>query len=244
MPFETQDLPPTGAVTPPATPGTTEAPAAPAASADHNRVFLVAGERAFKDPQSAVKHIESAQAHIATLEGERQADREKIQHLEAEVARMKKIVDALDGRAAPGTAAPTQPLSNEQIAEQAANLAVGLIASAQTESQRKSNLDSSEAAAKEAYGEKYKDEVARIAASLGMSLKAVDALGMESPEGFKTLFLPKTAAPAQPTRGSVTAPAGAPQTTPPKGGNIVKMREKDRISHVASKMKAAGVAGY
>jgi hypothetical protein len=218
--------------------------AAQSAAPDHTSVFLVAGERAFKDADSVVKKIENADSHIATLEAERQADRDRLAEQEAELERLRKIEGALDGKTT-GNADETSQLSNEEIAAQAAKLAVGLIEQSNSVAVQEANLESAEAAAKEAYGEGYKGKIADIASELGMTLAAVDALGKQSPSAFAKLLLPtQSGSSPQPTRSSVMPPANNQQGQQTAPVNVTKMREKDRIAHTASLMKEAGVEGY
>jgi hypothetical protein len=246
MPFE----PPSGDETKPpeqiAADQAAKEAATKATATDHTSAFLVAGDRAFRDADSVVKNIESAQSHIATLEAERKADRERLASQDAEIERLKKIVDGLDGRDDDtGKAAQTEQLSKDELVAHAAKLAVGMIAQTQTETQQAENLAGCEAAAAAAYGKDSVQKVAELAASLKMSLAQVDALGKESPEAFARLFLPKDPGAAhQPSQGTVIPPAGVTPQRDEQPVNIVKMSERDRIQHVAAKMAAAGVGGY
>lgn len=211
----------------------------------HNNVFLVAGERAFGDAESVVKKIESADTHIATLEAEGKVNREALDTALAEVSRLKKIEDSLDGRPS-GNPDQTDQMSIEEVAAHAAELAVGKIAQNRTVEAQNQNLAGCEAKAKEAYGDTYVNTISTIATKLNMSLKAVDELSKSSPDAFSRLFLPAdSGAPHQPTRSSHNAPTGDEHNNDSdKPVNIVKMREGDRMSTVAAKMKAAGVPGY
>lgn len=219
--------------------------AAQANAQDHQSVFLVAGERAFKDAESVVKNIENAQSHIATLEAERGTDRERLAAQDAEIARLKKIEEGLDGRDQPGNADATSQLSNEELAAHAAKLAVGLIEQDNTVAVQNANLASAEAKAKEAYGDDYATKVIGIAKELGMNPAAIDALGKQSPSAFAQLFLPKSAGSShQPSTSTINLPAGQQNGSEHKPVNVTKMRERDRIAHVGSLMKDAGVPGY
>jgi hypothetical protein len=248
MPFEKdQELNPDGTpkVVDPKEPVVDPTLAPAAAPNDHNQVFLVAGERAFRDAESVVKNIENAQAHITTLEAERVTDREALATAQAEVARLKKIEDGLDGRQS-GNDDRTDQMSIEQVAAQAADMAVGKIAQSKTVAEQTKNLADSEAKAEAAYGKDYLNKISEIATNLNMTLKAVDELGKSSPSAFARLFLPASPGqPHQPTTSTVLSPADSQQNRDPaKPVNIVKMRERDRMSTVAALMKDAGVAGY
>ena len=215
-----------------------------APAGDHTSVFLVAGDRAFRDADSVVKHVEHAQSHISTLEAERAADRERLASQEAELERLRKIESALDGKPT-GNVDQTGQLSKEEIAAHAAKLAVGLIEQSHTVAQQDANLLKVEEAAKAAYGDDYKSKIVEIASGLGMTPAAIDALGKQSPSAFAKLLLPaQSGSSHQPSRGSVIPPDPNQQGQNPQPVNIVKLREKDRISHVATLMKAAGVNGY
>ena len=219
--------------------------AAQAPATDHTSVFLVAGDRAFKDADSVVKNIENAQAHIATLEAERQADRDRLTAQDAELARLKKIEEGLTGRDT-GNVDTTSQLSNEELAAHAAKLAVGLIQQSDTVAVQNANLAKAEAAAKEAYGEDYHAKVIDIAKQHGMAPSAIDALGKQSPTAFAQLFLPKAASSShQPSTSTVNLATGNGQSgSETKPVNVTKLREKDRIAHVSTLMKNAGVNGY
>lgn len=248
MPFDKKDPELNEDGTPkvdPTQPVVTPTPVAPAAN-EHNKVFLVAGERAFGDAESVVKKIESADAHIITLEAEGKVNREALEAATGEIERLKKISDSLDGQTQPGKPDQTDQMSNDQLAAHAASLAVGLINQNKTVEEQNLNLAGAEAKAKEAYGETYISKIGEIAQSLNMTLKAVDELGKSSPAAFGRLFLPATSGtPHQPTTSSVNAPIGTEQQNDPaKPVNIVKMREGERMSIVAQKMKDAGVPGY
>ncbi len=203
------------------------------------RVFLIAGERAFRDPDSAVKHIEHAQSHIATLEKERDADRKTIAELQAENERLKKIADAIGSHTNPGKDVQTEHLSKEELAKHAAELAAGLIQSQQTEKAKNANLDAALKLAEATYGDKYKAVVAEKATALGLSLPAVDALAKDSPDAFKRLFIEeKKGSGFQPTRGTVNTASLNQQSGENQPRNITKMKEKDRMAYVASLLKA------
>lgn len=217
------------------------------AADDHTKVFLVAGERAFKSPDDAVAHIEHAQTHISTLEAERAADRERIEAQEAELQRLRNLEAGLQGRENnSGNAAQTEQPSKEDIAKHAADLALGIIKNNQSEAVKTANLVEAEKAAAAAYGDGYKAKVVEMATKVGMSPAQVDALGKDSPEAFKRLFVPaEPGQPHTPSQGSVNVDDlnGGQQKPAPR--NILKMRsEKDRITEVSARMKAAGVAGY
>jgi len=214
---------------------------------DHNQVFLVAGERAFADADSVVKHVEHAQSHIATLETESETSRSKIAEQAAEILRLQKIEEVMNGQPATGNQDQTDLMSNDQLAAHAAKLAVGLITQNQEQSTQNSNLTKSEAAVEAAYGtETYRAEVGKIAASLGMTLEAVDALGKTSPDAFNRLFLPagKPDSGHQPSTGSTYQSTQQQTSSQQEPVNIVKMREPERLALVSQKMKAAGVDGY
>lgn len=212
-------------------------------TSDHTSVFLVAGDRAFRSADDVVKNIENAQSHITTLEAERAADREKLAESEAELERLRKITDSLDGRNASGNAGQTDQLSKDEIATQAAVAAVELINQNHTAEEKKANLAAAEAAAQEAYGDQYVAKIKEIAGKHNMTLAAVDKLSETSPSAFKQLFLPAEAGqPHVPSTGSVNLPGGQQEQQPNTDGkNVVKMRERQRISHVTDRMKAAGV---
>jgi len=210
---------------------------------DHQSVFLVAGERAFRDADAVVKNIESSQSHITTLEAEGKVGRDRITELEKENARLQKIEDSLDGRNQTGNADTTSQLSNDELAIQAANAAVGMIEQKASEEVRSANLAGAEAKAELAYGkEGCQAKIEEIATTLGMNLAAVDELGKTSPDAFARLFLPAAPGmPHTPTRTTVNMPAGDGQQQETKPANVTRMRERERISHVTGKMEAAGI---
>jgi len=222
--------------------------AAPAASTtdNHNQVFLVAGERAFSDAGAVVKHVEHSQSHIATLETEAETSRGTIAEQAAEILRLKKVEEALNGQSTTGTVGQTDLLSNEQLATNAAKLAQGMIAEQSTVNAQNSNLAAVEAAAEKVYGEGYQAKVGEIAKKLGMTLQEVDSLGRTSPDAFSKLFLPADAGSShQPSSGTIQRSlADQQQLSNQQPRNITKMREPERRTLVAEKMKAAGVEGY
>lgn len=230
--------------TTPATPPT--APGTPVVPAAHNQVFLVAGERAFTDAASVVKHVEHSQSHIQTLEAERNADRVKLDEQDKELQRLRTIEASLEvGQAQDRTVPQTEQLSTEQLAAQAAQVAVGLIEESSNKATQQNNLATLEAQAKAAYGDEYAAKVVAIGQELGMSPQAIDALGSTSPDAFSRLFLPSTGVSQslQPSTGTL-ATGGPAIAAAPVAVNLSKMKEKERLVTVAERMKAAGVSGY
>lgn len=247
MPFD--DKTNKNTAVPPATPATVESQGAPEIqaqpAADHTQVFLVAGERAFRSADDVVTHVTHAQNHISTLEEERKSDREKLESQTKEIARLKLIEESLvPGHTTDRKPAETPQVSTEQMAAQAATLAVGLLAETKAKELQQSNLADVEALAKQSYGDTYATEVVKIGAAIGMTPEAIDDLGRTSPDAFKKLFIPSSAqAQHQPSRSTVQV--SEQQTSPvDKPFNVVKMRERERLTAVAERMRAAGVSGY
>lgn len=204
---------------------------------DPTKVFLAVGDRAFKDADSVAKHIQHAQNHIATLENERKQDKELMAQLTAEVERLKKIEEAIR-QGNPGTGEQTALPSKDELAKQAAQLAIGILESTQTENQQKANLAKAEEAAKQKFGEAYKQKVAEKAKQVGLTLKAVDALAAESPDAFAKLFLDgQPVSSSQPTSGTVDTASLHEQKKPVERKNIVKMSDKERREYVASLLR-------
>lgn len=198
---------------------------------DPTQVFLAVGDRAFKDASSVAKHIEHSQNHIKTLEEEREADRNKLAEIEKELERLRKVEEGVRAGESGNDPEPTTGQSNEDLAKQAAEIALGLIDSKNTESKQKANISEAEKLAKEQFGEKYKEKVLERAKELGLTPEAVDAMAAESVPAFQRLFLSDTKKPpASPSSGNVTAPPGTDGERQPR--NVLKMNERDRRSYI------------
>ena len=195
-------------------------------------VFLVVGDRAFRDKDAVVTKIAHSEKHIATLEAERKADREARAALEAEVARLKLIADSLNVNT-PVSQVVTPTIDKDELVQ----AVTSKIAMQQNESVRNENLNKAHEEAKAVYGDSYKTKVAEIAKSLGMPISSVDALAKDSPAAFKKMFLPANTT-AQGNAHSINAGSGVnTQQLNAKPGdgtrvNVMKLSAADRQAHV------------
>lgn len=217
-------------------------------------VFMVVGERAYRTQDDVVNKLNHADQHIATLESERDADRQTIKNqeteigtLKAEVERLTKIVDALPG--GKDTNAVTSGKEQQTAIPSKEELVKDVLDEMQaktTAEQRKANHTACIEAAKKKFGDGNVDaEVERIAGDLGMSVDQVVQLAAHSPKGFNKLFLGGTgdipAGPSQSSRDVNTNSFQDTQQSTEKPVNITKLPERARISHVKQRMTAAGI---
>lgn len=215
-------------------------------------VFMIVGDRAYHTQDDVAKKLQHSDSHIATLESERKTDRERIQQLEAENARLNKIVDNMPGKgngADPsGKGSSTENLSIEEIVQRTAQHVTAQQQQDRARQEQESNLTACEQKAKELYGDSYKDTIRQRGQELGMSGAQIDALGKESPNAFSRLFLnDEGVRPASPSYddGGVNS-AAIKQQQQGQGNdnrpvNVTKLRERDRISTVTERMKKAGI---
>lgn len=215
---------------------------------DPNRAFMIIGDRAFRTQEDVVKKIEHADSHIQTLEAERAAEQEQLAKLRAENEELLKFKEGVGGRQETGNATQTEQLSKEEIVKHAASLVMETIESNKTQQEKTINLSQAESMAKEAYGDDWNKAVVEAGSRLGMTADQINALGEDSPEAFKRLFIPADAGkPNEPTRSNTHFDERNRQqdNQDTKPVNITKMRkESDRIAEVSKRMKAAGVPGY
>lgn len=218
---------------------------------DNQSVYLVVGDRAFKTQEDVIKHIANAQGHIATLEQERVTDREANSQLTEEVGNLSKIVDAIPRQDAnqsnSGNDSQTENLSSEELIKRTVELVKGSIQSDATATQQNTNLSTCETKAKELYGDQFQETVLGLGKKLGMNGAQVDALGKDSPDAFARLFLNaehgSSSMPAH--EGGMNSSALNQDNNSDQGNqhkNITKLRERDRISHVANLMKQNGIS--
>ena len=216
------------------------------------QVFMVVGDRAYRTQDDVINKLQHADQHIATLESERDTDRQKlkaqeteIESLKAEVERLKKIVDALPGQDAnadpSGKGQQTAAPSKEELVKD-----VMAAMHAETDAaQRKANHAACITKVAAKFGQENVDsKVEEIAKDLGMTVAQAQQLAMNSPKGFEKLFLGEV---SQPTPGAshdggINSNAFQQQNQQnQKPVNITKLRERDRIAHVSERMKAAGI---
>lgn len=215
-------------------------------------VFMIVGDRAYRSQEDVVNKISHADQHIATLENERKTDKAEIERLQAENARLSKIVDNMPGTGSgndlSGNGSQTENLSIDEIVQKTASMVTNLQQEEAQRTQQENNLAACEQKAQELYGDSYKDTIRQRGQELGMSGAQIDALGKDSPSAFSRLFLDNqdvsSPAPSHGSGADVNTAAMQHQQgrgNDPKPVNIVKMRERDRISTVFERMKANGI---
>lgn len=241
---ETQNQPTTTAQETPKESQQQEQPTDQQRPTDHSQsAFLIVGDRAYNDAGSVITKITNADNHIATLEGERRTDRQKISDLEEQLGNQKKINEAFQAKLDnnnSGNGTQTETLSKDELVKEAAKLANQMNAAEQTEQQRENNIRTAMAQAKEVFGDGYLQKVNEIAGQNGMSVEAVDALAKSSPKGFAKLFFPADSQneqrTAQPTGGSINTEGFGNQPEQHKPVNATKMTSKERAAYVAKRL--------
>lgn len=246
MPFETPGDKPTETSAQSDQQTASKQPPEPSTSQGHS-AFLIVGDRAFHTEEDVTNKIQHADSHIATLEQERAADREKLSTVEAENARLKSIVEALENPTHSGNTDQTDQLSNEELIARTVDGTISAINQRTTAAQQEKNLAECENKAKEVYGDSYQAKVAELATGLGMTVDQVNKLGRESVAAFNRLFLPDTGQQQAPgvthsTETGIQPGVASQAQQQSKPVNIMKMRrEKDRIRAVSEMMQQAGV---
>ena len=196
-----------------------------------NDTFLVVGERAFKDQESVVMHIDSAQTHIKTLESEnagfkekQQAMLDRMQELEDKLAESSKIDEVLKQVSENGNPTkvtePTAPTSNSLSAEDINNAVDARLTAMERQRAQKANVDVCLAKAKEAFGDSMDSEIAKAAEALDMTVAEAAKLAGERPVAFMKLYLPKVdssfATPTVGDRSTRSVTDNAPPAEMPK----------------------------
>lgn len=192
-----------------------------------DKAFLIVGDRAFRDRDSLVKHVSSAQEHIKTLEAERATDRQTLDELKAEVERLRKVAEA----AASPTGKPDPVIDPDEVVSRT----VAVLSQQEQAKVQAANLAAAVERAKQVYGDEFTQKVSEKAAALGMSLEEVDQMAKTKPALFDATFLPtstKTPNAYQPGHDRSTGkPSGG---TSEERRNVIKMSEKERIAYVSS----------
>lgn len=198
------------------------------ADSQEDKVFLIAGDRAFRTKDDVVNNIAHAQGHIQTLEGETRTLRGENDTLKAENENLKRTMEALENKS--GKEEQTATPSKDEIVSAAAD---------EIENRNKANVEAANLqaamdSAKNAYGENFNEKINELAKKNNMTINAVNYLAKMSPDAFSKLFLPegKSVVPAAPTQGEVTSKAVDEVEKKTKSVNIMKVPVKERAAKV------------
>lgn len=195
-------------------------------------------------PDDIKKKIEHQDAFIEKLKKEaEERDAKLIAVLEkqagqAEASQSKEDLVAMIEELKTAKPEPQEPSPAKEISIDEIVGAVGdQLKQEALEAKQASNLESSVALAKEAYGDDFDSKIVELAASKSMSLDSVNEMARNNPQVWKELFLPKQA-PKTPDLGSTINGGGLDPKLTPEKRSITKMNSKDRGAYVQQLMKA------
>lgn len=168
---------------PSATPDTPAAPQAPAALLLPDEVAnLVGAGKKYATPEDALKSIPHAQAHIAKLEQEMQALREK----EAKARSLDEVYEALVSR--PNSAADTPPVQGVVDESLIDKVLERKLEQRNIEQERTANKDAVKSALVEKFGDKANEQFQNKAKELGVSESFLTSVIAQSANAGLELF--------------------------------------------------------
>ncbi len=158
-------------------------------------VFLAVGDRKFNDQDAVIKKITSADEHIARLEQETQALRQRAAELEEAAKRGATLDQVLEAINSSPTSSGNQETGRDQAGEvkltDVEKITEQVIARRSKEEQRQGNLRSVHQDMVSHYGDEKtaKEKLLEVSAALNMSADDAKELAMTRPEAFKRLYI-------------------------------------------------------
>lgn len=185
-------------------PETTQAPLSPdnGNPPETGGPFLKVQDRVFNSPDDVVNKIRHADEHIRKLEEERRQDRERLAKLQADLEARKSIEDALADlrRGSFSSSTPddssdsrgeTSQTATRDPKEDVSKLVEEILANKTAAEREAANEASMNRLVLEAYGDKSRETLAKIAQELGMTPADARNMARRQPSVFTRLFLPE-----------------------------------------------------
>jgi ATP-dependent Lon protease len=180
--------------------------------------------------EAAIKKITSADQHIATLEAERQAEREQLAALKAEVNKYKGTAEVLARKLELDGDNKQTIVDPDQIAQTVASMVRGSLDEEARIARQNENLAAVKQSLTKKYGTSVDEVVAKVVEPLGMTKAEAMEFAKTKPKAFLAYF-DKVAAPVpQPTKSDINTQALKGSDNAPTKRNIFEARtDRDRM---------------
>ena len=166
---------------------------------------ITIGDRKFDNQDDLVKSWQNGQNHIATLEAERETDREallKARTVEEVLEKIQSEQEVKNEQTASTETTVTDNLTREDVN--------ALMQQRDSEKVAEANTQKALGMAQESLGTDYIEKLGAKARELGISEPDALALAAKSPEAFSKLFIPQSATVSTGSFGDINATAIAP----------------------------------
>ena len=171
-------------------PQTTEGNQSPTDNQQQEKPFLQVGERVFKTPEDAIKHIDSAQQHIQKLEKDWESATalvERQDQLLEKAARVDELMSAVEQNSSRNTEGTTQ-LSKEEVIAEAITAFEQRQQVATIQEQQAQNWNTVTGTLTKLYGDKTDEVVQKVAGENDMTLEEAAELAKTKPKVFLKMF--------------------------------------------------------
>ena len=166
---------------------------------------ITIGDRTFTNQEDLVKSWQNGQTHIATLEAERETDREALLKARTVDEVLEKIQSKQDVQAQ--QTASTEQVVTDNLTKDDVN---ELLAQRDFEAKANQNTQRAMDLAKDSLGTDYIVKLGNKAKELGMSEPDALLLASKSPEAFSKLFIPQGSPASSSSFGDINATAIQP----------------------------------
>jgi hypothetical protein len=200
------------------------------------------GEQKYKTPEDAIKALAASQAHIKTLEQEREAQRveaEKLREVAKKVESIDEVIQRLTANNERSVAEKETPSAGGLSADAVAEIVKRELAAKESNLQAQTNAQIVQKALTDKFGDKTKEMVAKKAAEIGSSPEQLGKLAIENPSLVLALFNTAPKQSVQPTTPNVIIPPinGNEQLERPTKSLLLGASSKDQMEYM-QKIKA------
>lgn len=167
------------------------------------------GEQKYKTPEDAIKALAASQAHIKTLEQEREAQRveaEKLREVAKKVDNIDDVIKQLTANNEQSKSEKETPSVGGLSADAVAEIVQRTLAQKESAQKAQTNAQMVQKALSEKFGDKAQEAVAKKAAELGSTPEQLGKLALENPSLVLALFNTAAKPSVQPTSSSVHIP--------------------------------------
>lgn len=195
---------------------------------DKGLEFEVNGRKYDKD--AAVVKISNADAHIAKLEAERKADRERLAAIEAERDKYKGTAEVLARKQQLEQENAPTSVDPAQIAREVANLVKGDLNEEARIATQRENLARVKQELTKKYGQNVDEIVGKVTGPLGMTVAEAMEMAKTKPKAFMSFFDKVPAPVSTATKPSVNSAGLKPAASEPPTRDLFKARtDKERV---------------
>ena len=195
------------------------------------------GEQKYKTVEDAVKALAASQAHIKTLEQEREAQRveaEKLREVAKKVESIDEVIQKLTANNERSNTEKETPSVGGLSADAVAKIVQEQLTEAEKKLTAQTNAQVVQKALTDKFGDKTKEMVAKKAAELGSTPEQLGKLAIENPSLVLALFNTAPKPSVQPTISNVNVPPlnGLPPLEKPAKSLLMGATSKEQMEYM------------